>query len=273
MLPPSSPPAAPEDAPATPSVYAYQELGPQPQSREAALADEMALAISYNGISHTVMMVSRNDLEDFVTGFSLSHRIIDHPDDIRDMQFQDNNDACVAQVEISSRALWQLKQHRRQLMGSSGCGICGVEALEQAMPELEPLSPAPVPPPTHFAELRERVQHAQTLGRNSGALHAALYLDESGNLRFCREDIGRHNALDKLIGALARAHIDPHRGVAVITSRCGLELVHKAVRAGMGTVATLSAPSSATVRWARHYRLNLIHVPHQSPPRLYSPAP
>lgn len=273
MAPSSRTPADNPDPPSQPITFSYQEIGPSGRSGATALAEETPLAISFNGINQAVMMVSPHDLDDFITGFSISNRIIDEPNEIRDIQYQQNSDALLAQVEISHRAHWHLKQHRRQLMGASGCGICGVEALEQAMPDLAPLEPAAIPHWQQFDELRDRIARAQTLAQTSGALHAALYLDEQGEIRFCREDIGRHNALDKLIGAMAWENSNANKGVVVITSRCGLELVHKAVRARIGTLATLSAPSAVTVRWARHYHLNLIHVPHESAPRLYSPAP
>lgn len=130
-----------------------------------------------------------------------------------------------------------------------------------------------LPPAAHLGALRQRIEQAQRLARHSGALHAALYFDGHGELRLCREDIGRHNALDKLIGALHRQGLDAARGFAVVTSRCSLELIHKAVRAGIGTLVSLSAPTALTVQWARRHQLNLIHQPHHNAPRVYSPAP
>ena len=109
------------------------------------------------------------------------------------------------------------------------------------------------------------------MGKSSGALHAALYFDTNGSALLCREDIGRHNALDKLIGAMQHAQIDARCGFTVVTSRCSLELIHKAVRAKFGTLVSLSAPTALTVQWALKHRLNLIHVPHRSAPRIYSP--
>ncbi|MNT15177.1 formate dehydrogenase accessory protein [compost metagenome] len=121
--------------------------------------------------------------------------------------------------------------------------------------------------------LRERIDAFQPLGQHCGAVHAALFMNAQGELLLGREDIGRHNALDKLIGALLREGLDPRAGFAVVTSRCSLELIHKAVRAGLSTLVSLSAPTTLTVEWARRHRLNLIHLPHHSAPRVYSPAP
>jgi FdhD protein len=253
--------------------YAYAELDEAASQGHAVLAEECALAIAYNGISHAVMMVSPSALEDFVVGFSLTSAVVAAAKDIYDIQLKRAGEAFSADVEIASRAFWALKQQRRNLAGTSGCGLCGVEALEQALPQLDTLSVNPLPPAAHLADLRTRIGEVQKLARQSGALHAALFVDESGEIVLCREDIGRHNALDKLIGALNRKNRDARRGFAVVTSRCSLELIHKAVRAGFASLVSLSAPTELCVRWARRHRLNLIHLPHHSAPRVYSPAP
>lgn len=244
-----------------------------PDLGAAPLADECALAISYNGLNQAVMMVTPLDLEDFVIGFSLSAGLIERIDDLRDLRLRGDGSAQHAEVQVSPRAFWHIKQQRRQLAGHSGCGLCGVQALEQALPQLVPLSPVDLPPEGHFHDLRQRIANAQLLARDSGALHAALYVDGNGEIALCREDIGRHNALDKLIGALMLQRRTPSEGFVVVTSRCSLELIHKAVRAGIGTLVSLSAPTHLTVEWARRHHLNLIHLPHHSAPRVYSPAP
>lgn len=261
------------DNPSEPAGYRYAELDADARVEDAALAEECALAISYNGISYAVMMVSPSALEDFVTGFSLSSAVVQSIDELYDIQIEGEGIALHAEVDIGNRAFWSFKEQRRNLAGATGCGLCGVEALEQALPELRSLVPAPLPPAEHFIDLRQRINEAQELARRSGALHAALFVDAEGQLRLCREDIGRHNALDKLIGALLRQGLDPRQGFAVVTSRCSLELIHKAVRAGLSTLVSLSAPTTLTVEWARRHHLNLIHLPHHSAPRVYSPAP
>lgn len=260
-------------APHTPDIFGYVDLCNAESGGESALASETALAISYNGINHSVMMVSPGNFEDFAIGFSLSNEIVHSPAEIFDIQVTGSGESHHANVTISNRAIWVMKQSRRQLTGTSGCGICGVEAIEQALPPLKALKPAPIPPPEHFQALRDRISDAQLAARPSGALHAALYIDKDGDIGLCREDIGRHNALDKLIGALSQTGFQPDEGFVVVTSRCSLELIQKTVRARIGTLASLSAPSSLTVQWARRYQLNLIHVPHHGLPRLYSPAP
>ena len=267
-------PSAPT-GPVTPAanLYQYLELTATLAQAQTALASECALALSFNGLNHVVMMVSPNDLEDFVLGFSLSCGAVESIDEIYDLRLSGAGEALQADIQISSRAFWNLKQQRRQLAGASGCGLCGVAALEQALPQLPHLSAQPLPPAEHLHALRERIEAAQFQARSSGALHAALFVDARGGLALCREDIGRHNALDKLIGALKRGKFDCASGFAVVTSRCSLELLHKAVRAGLTTLVSLSAPTALTVDWARRHGLNLIHLPHHSAPRVYSPAP
>ncbi|OYT95848.1 MAG: sulfurtransferase FdhD, partial [Pseudomonas sp. PGPPP3] len=188
-----------------PQAYAYSQAGDGQAT--AVLADECALALSYNGISQAVMMVSPSDLEDFAVGFSLGSGLLDTIDAIYDIHLSGTGSARLAELDISARAFWALKQQRRHLAGNSSCGLCGVESLQQALPPLPNLPPSPLPPAAHLHGLRARISQAQALARPSGALHAALFVDASGALALCREDIGRHNALDKLLGALHRQGI------------------------------------------------------------------
>ena len=232
----------------------------------------MALAIAYNGISQAVMLVTPTDLEDFIVGFSLGSGIIEDASDIYDLQLTGAGSAHHAQVTIANRAFWNLKQQRRQLAGTSGCGLCGVEAVEQALPNLKALPGAPLPPAQWLDGLRQRIGQFQPLGQHCGAVHAALFMDAEGQLLLGREDIGRHNALDKLIGALVRQRIPVAGGLAIVTSRCSLELIQKVLRAGVQTLVSLSSPTGLAVQWARQHNLNLIHLPQKSAPRVYSPA-
>lgn len=268
--PPKAAALDPNLSPAS-QVYAYCDL-PLAESARTELAEEAALAIAFNGLNQAVMLVSPSDLEDFVVGFSLGSGLVTSIDDIYDIQLDGLGAARQARVQVSNRAFWQLKQQRRQLAGSSGCGLCGVEALEQALPRLEPLPGAPLPPAHWLTGLRQRIGQFQPLGQHCGAVHAALFMDAQGQLLLGREDIGRHNALDKLIGALARQRLPLAGGLAIVTSRCSLELIQKVLRAGIQTLVSLSAPTGLAVQWARQHQLNLIHLPHQHGPRVYSPA-
>lgn len=266
---PPLPNAAPVEASAR---YRFQSIGTtEPESVE--LAEECALAIAYNGLNQAVMMVTPADLEDFVVGFSLGAGIVDSPADIYDIRVSGEGNGRHAEVEIASRAFWKLKEQRRQLPGNASCGLCGVEALEQALPQLPPMPVAPLPPPHWLDNLRQRIAEFQPLAQRCGAVHAALFINAQGQIVLGREDIGRHNALDKLIGALCRAGQDLSGGVAVVTSRCSLELIHKVQRAGIPTLVSFSSPTGLAADWAQRHNLNLIHIPHRSPPRVFSPAP
>jgi FdhD protein len=258
-------------APVASQSYRYCNLD-RSQSDSTALAEEVALAIAYNGISQAVMLVTPTDLEDFIVGFSLGSGIIEDASDIYDLQLSGAGAAHHAQVTIANRAFWNLKQQRRQLAGTSGCGLCGVEAVEQALPNLKVLPGAPLPPAQWLEGLRDRIGQFQPLGQYCGAVHAALFMNAQGELLLGREDIGRHNALDKLIGALVRQRIPVSGGVAIVTSRCSLELIQKVLRAGIQTLVSLSSPTGLAVQWARQHNLNLIHLPQKSAPRVYSPA-
>ena len=262
------PSAAPTDASGRYRFQAFGEADPEPVD----LAEECALAIVYNGLNQAVMMVTPADLEDFVVGFSLGAGIVDSPADIYDIRISGEGNGRHAEVEIASRAFWKLKEQRRQLPGNASCGLCGVEALEQALPQLPPMPVAPLPPPHWLDDLRQRIAEFQPLAQRCGAVHAALFIDSQGQIVLGREDIGRHNALDKLIGALCRAGQDLSGGVAVVTSRCSLELIHKVQRAGIPTLVSFSSPTGLAAQWAQRHNLNLIHIPHRSPPRVFSPA-
>ena len=266
-----APPLSSSPAPAASQGYDFSALD-HSGSGHTALAEEVALAIVYNGISQAVMLVSPTDLEDFIVGFSLGSGIIATAREIYDLRLSGSGTAQTAQVQIASRAFWSLKQQRRQLAGSSGCGLCGVEAIEQALPELAVLPGTALPPARWLEGLRQRIGAFQPLGQHCGAVHAALFMSNQGQLLLGREDIGRHNALDKLIGALIRQRVPLDGGVAIVTSRCSLELIQKVLRVGIQTLVSLSSPTGVAVQWARRHNLNLIHLPQHSAPRVYSPA-
>lgn len=241
------------------------------------LAREVAVGISYNGLNHAVMMATPEDLENFALGFSFTSGIVDQREQILDVEMALVEEGMLLEITLSQRALSRLKQQRRNLTGSSGCGLCGVEALSQAF-SIDRVAEEkltcdffpPLPPVAHLTELRERFLAVQTSRQLRGAMHCAIYVDQSGITRLCREDIGRHNALDKLIGACMAEGLDIRRGFVAITSRCSLELIQKSVRAGVGTLVSLSSPSDISVRWAQRYRLNLLHQPAGDAARIYS---
>lgn len=234
------------------------------------LVEEAAVSVNINGINHAVMMVTPDDLDDFAIGFLFGEGIIQGNHDVHDIQITASEYGFVLDVTIANRCLAALSQRKRRLTGTTGCGICGVEAIEHALPALTPLAPLVPPATASLAGLRERIAPWQSKARQSGALHAALALDALGEIVACREDIGRHNALDKLIGMQLRQQTPSH--TLVITSRCGSELIHKAVQFGAAHLISLASPSQLAVRLALKYNLNLIHVPRFDAPVCYSHA-
>jgi FdhD protein len=222
------------------------------------VADEVPVALQFNGISHAVMLATPLDLEDFAYGFSLSEGLIDRAQDIHDVEVEAVDQGIVLHVDIASRCLARLKERRRTLAGRTGCGLCGAESLAQALPRCD-RRVAPLALESKALSCALGAMRAQQLLQDAtGATHAAAWCGPSGELWRLREDVGRHNALDKLIGALARGRVDASSGFFAVTSRASYEMVQKAVRAGVGTLAAISAPTALAVRTAQDAGLCLI---------------
>ena len=189
------------------------------------LAEEVPVALVYNGVSHAVMLSSPDQLEDLALGFSLSEGILESPSELYDIEVLAACQGVEVRMEISSRRFVALKDRRRTLAGRTGCGLCGVESLE-AVNRVEGTvrRGAPVPA-SAVARALPSMQDAQTLHRMTGAVHGVAWLSPAGELLALREDVGRHNALDKLIGHLARQGIDPASGFVLTSSRASYEMV------------------------------------------------
>ncbi|MGI4844526.1 MAG: formate dehydrogenase accessory sulfurtransferase FdhD [Janthinobacterium lividum] len=242
------------------------------------VADEVPVALVYNGISHAVMLASPQDLEDFALGFSLGERIVRDARDIHDIDVEQAPHGIAVEMRIAAGAMMRLKETRRARTGKTGCGLCGVESLERfeddAFAELgEGARAGFAPAALHraMAALAAR----QDLHHATGAVHAAGWAGRDGELLCVREDIGRHNALDKLVGALARGRVDTTDGFAVVTSRASFEMVQKAARAGFPLLAAVSAPTALAVQVAERAGLTLAgfvrggrHVLYSHPQRL-----
>jgi FdhD protein len=227
-------------------------------SRPDDLAEETPVAFEYNGISHAVMLATPADLEDFAIGYSLSEGIVARRQDIFDIGIVEADAGITLQLEIASEDFVRLKEHRRSLAGRTGCGLCGAESLGQVMRDLAPLPPAaPFPLDALYAGLR-RLPALQILQQATGATHAACRVHRDGTISYVREDIGRHNALDKTLGALARGGVAVADSALVITSRASFEMVQKAAALGVGTLAAVSAPTAHAVRLAESLNVTLI---------------
>ncbi|MSO70280.1 MAG: formate dehydrogenase accessory sulfurtransferase FdhD [Alphaproteobacteria bacterium] len=224
----------------------------------ALVAEEAPVALVYNGISHAVMMATPADLADFSLGFSLSEGIIERTDELFDIAVEQVEEGIEVRMAIALDRFAALKDRRRNLTGRTGCGLCGVDSLKQAVRH-----PAPIAADTQFTieainrALAELPKH-QVVNRATGAVHAAAWVEPSGAIALVREDVGRHNALDKLIGALARRGTDRAQGFAIITSRCSVEMVQKAAVFGVPLLVAISAPTALAKRLAEECRLTLV---------------
>ncbi|WP_284335024.1 formate dehydrogenase accessory sulfurtransferase FdhD [Comamonas sp. NoAH] len=227
------------------------------------LANEVPIALVFNGISHAVMMGTPLDLEDFAIGFALSEGIIDSASDCYGVEVRSvaasaaglpaGMDGMEVQLEISSRCFVRLKDHRRSMSGRTGCGVCGVESFAaldlsfQALPARDWV--AKVNLPTVLTAI-SHLPALQTLNAQAGAIHAAGWATLDGQVHDVIEDVGRHNALDKLLGRLARTSRLGQPGFVVLSSRGSHELVRKCARLGIGALATISAPTAMGVQMA-----------------------
>ncbi len=235
------------------------------------LAQEVPLAIVLNGINFSVILVTPFDLDDFIFGYLHSESVIAAKHDIHDIDIHVSNElpdygALIAEVTLSNRSLSGLQKRQRTLKGASGCGLCGTESLVAAFPELTAIN---YPSNITLASLngvKEQLREHQYRANSTGALHGAFWLSNTGDISICREDIGRHNALDKLLGHLLVQRISVKCGAVLVTSRCGIELVQKTVLIGVPTLISLASPTQFAVTFAKKYGLTLIHVPKQDEP-------
>lgn len=224
------------------------------------VVDEVPVALVLNGLSHAVMMASPVDLEDFALGFGLTEGLLASPAELYDLELVAGAQGWRAEMTVSSACFDRLKQRRRSLAGRTGCGLCGAESLEQVRLPLPAASPEPGAPfsAAAVAAALRGLREGQALQQLTGAVHAAAWCDGSGRTLIVREDVGRHNALDKTIGAMHRARVDPAAGFLVVTSRASFEMVQKAAMARAGLLAAVSAPTALAVRTAEQAGLTLL---------------
>lgn len=228
-----------------------------PQDVLDAVAAEMPVAINYNGESHVVMMASPTDLEDYAVGFSIAEGIVEHRREIEAVDVSVLDRGIRLSIQVPAHRARAIAGQKRNLAGRTGCGLCGVTSIAQALrplPEIRPV--APLPAAAIDAAMADLPRH-QSINRETGAVHAAALADRTGRILLLREDVGRHNALDKLIGAALRAGLRPRDGFVLVTSRCSMEMVQKAVTAGFPVLAAISAPTSLAIDLAEDSGLSL----------------
>jgi formate dehydrogenase accessory protein FdhD len=235
-----------------------------------AIAEETPVALVYNGISHAVMMATPQDLEDFALGFSLTEGILERPEELLDCEAQATPRGIEMALTITSRRFAALSTRRRNLTGRTGCGLCGVDSLDQALRPLQGIWNEVIVSPAAVMRAMAALPKLQAINREVHALHAAAWALPDGTVAEIREDVGRHNALDKLLGRLARAGVASQGGFAVVTSRCSYEMVQKAVARGIGILVAVSAPTALALRLAEAAGLTLIARANGEGYRLYT---
>lgn len=223
-----------------------------------AVAEEIPVAFVYNDRPHAVMMATPSDLEDFALGFSLTEAIIAQAEECAKVEIVPALAGIELRIAIPVARAGKLEQRVRELTGRTGCGLCGAQTLEAALRH-----PAAVDDP---ASISERALHRalsdlhdrQTINVATGATHAAAWALPNGEILLVREDVGRHNALDKLVGAMQRARVDVHAGFLLVTSRASYEMIMKAATVGIGILAAISAPTALGIALAQETNLTLI---------------
>lgn len=244
----------------------------------ATLVEEVPLAISINDITHAVMMVTPTSLDAFAIGFALGEGLIESAQDIRDISLEKTTtlhpdiDGYAINLVVSQRRFSEFKKGRVARLGATGCGLCGVESLDYALPQLTPLPSSQPLTDDILRTLKECLYEHQIIGKESGAIHGALLVSPQGKPLIAMEDIGRHNALDKVLGYALQHRLDLHNHSVVMSSRCSTELIQKAVRSGLSCLIHLASPSTLAVKLARQYGLTLIHLPKKDAPRMFAPS-
>lgn len=245
------------------------------------VAEEVPIALIYNGVSHAVMLATPQDLDDFALGFSLSEGILQSKSELYDVEIVTQAQGIELRLEVASEAFAMLKERRRNLTGRTGCGLCGAESLEQAL-RLPALDHSKLEKPvreknatlqgntdeTSSASLGKisaisiqaafkAIQSKQALQQATGATHACAWVNVNGEIELLREDVGRHNAMDKLIGALAKS-VKQETGFVLTSSRASVEMVQKVALAGYDLLAAISAPTGLAIRIAEAYGITLV---------------
>ncbi|MBB5209537.1 FdhD protein [Chiayiivirga flava] len=240
-----------------------------------AVADEVPIALEYNGTPFAVLMATPLELDELALGFSLSEGIVASPSDVRVEAVQVHLDGAVVRLRVPDAAAQQLQRRRRNLQGRSGCGLCGNASIEAVLQPPPPVADRLRIEPGALRRALDALHRRQPINTATGATHAAGWATPDGALALAHEDVGRHNALDKCIGGLHRAGIDPRTGFAVVTSRASYEMALKSARAGIELLAAISAPTSLAIALADSAGLTLIgfardadHVVYTHPRRL-----
>jgi formate dehydrogenase accessory protein FdhD len=222
------------------------------------VAEELPIALSYNDIPHVVMLATPADIEDLAVGFSVTEAVVDRADEISSVEAVREGAGYEVRIRVAGERISALLQRKRNLLSRTGCGLCGAETMEQAMRHPAAVGKGPSIDVAELHATLAGLQTLQTLNAQTGSVHAAAWALPGRGIQLLREDVGRHNALDKVIGALLRAGTDPTRGYIIITSRGSYEMVQKTATVGIGLLVAVSAPTGLAIRLAEDAGVTLI---------------
>lgn len=244
------------------------------------VAEEVPVSLIYNGVPHVVMLASPTDLEEFALGFSITEGIIQNPQELLSVKLYNHTDGIEVQCKIPEQRFVCMADKGRNLTGRTGCGLCGATTLKQAIREPKPVSGALSLSAASLQSALADLKQRQPLNQLTGSVHAAAWVVPEQGIIAVREDVGRHNALDKLIGFLMRNQQDVNTGYVLVTSRASYEMVQKTTAAGITLLAAISAPTGLAIRLAETTGLTLIgfaredkYVVYAHPQRLIHPNP
>jgi FdhD protein len=239
------------------------------------VAEEMPVALVYHDVPHVVMLATPADLEDYAVGFTLSEGLVARADEIRGVEVVPGDASYDVKISVAWERFTQLLQRRRNLAGRTGCGLCGAETAEDAIRECGQVPPGVTVTSAELHATLAQLPARQLINKRTGSVHAAAWVLPGQGIQVVREDVGRHNALDKTIGALARTGADFSAGYMLITSRASYEMVQKAATVGISLLVAVSAPTAFAVRLANRSGLTLVafaradrHVVYSHPHRV-----
>jgi FdhD protein len=226
----------------------WRESGPSPGSR--SIPEETAVALTYNGGTYAVMMATPQDLEDFAVGFSLSEGVISSSADIDSLDIVHLDDGLELRMWLSKPKADRLQERRRHIAGPTGCGLCGIDSITEAMRPAAVVGLGRQFSSEQIMAAMRKMPLLQKLNTETRAVHAAAFWNFTSGIVSLREDVGRHNALDKLAGALARASVAANEGIILLTSRISVEMVQKSAVISAPVMVSVSAPTALAVRMA-----------------------